>query len=153
MTRLVWLLAACALVLAAPAAGARQPYPVLVQRDGLRVYAPAKSGTWGRCPRTAQPVRDRDLPTAARATLLAVPLLYRNDRGVDVRDATARAARLGVVWTRSGLARATCGARVAARTIAVNVRFPRVTWSASLSSAVFFVSRVPDGWVIWHQAH
>jgi hypothetical protein len=156
MLRSVWPLVVivCGLAFAAPAAAAPQPYPVLVERDGLRVYGPVRSGTWGRCPRAAQPVRDRDLRVAARAALLAVPRLYRNDKQIDVRGATARSARLGTaVWTRWGLARSTCGRRAEARTIAVGVGFPRVNWSASLSSATFFVSRVRDGWVIWHQAH
>ena len=125
--------------------GAPQPYPVLVERAGVRVYARAEGLPWGRCPRGALPVRTRDLHGARRAVLLAVPPLYRDERPVDVRGAWARAARLGAAeWTRSGLARSTCGAEVARRTTAVAVRFPRVTWSASLSSATFFVSRVAD---------
>jgi hypothetical protein len=54
---------------------------------------------------------------------------------------------------RAGLARSTCGRRVAARTLAVHVGFPHVSGSASLSSATFFVARVREGWVLWHQAH
>lgn len=141
-----------ALAVGTPAAGT-QPYPVLVERAGSRVYAPAAGQAWGRCPRQAQPLRHRDLMGASRATLLAIPRLYARD-ALDHRGARARAARLGTAeWTRSGLARSSCGSRVAARTLAVGVGFPRITFSASMSSATYFVSRVPDGWVIWHQAH
>lgn len=134
--------------------GGPQPYPVLVERGGVRVYARADGQPWGRCPRGSLPVRTRDLNVARKAVLLAVPRLYRQEKLVDVRGARARAARLGAAeWTRAGLARSTCGTEVARRTIAVGVGFPRVTWSASVSSATFFVSRVADGWVIWHQAH
>lgn len=145
----------CGLAVATPAsAAAHQPYPVLVERDGLRVYAPARPGQWGRCPSAPQVVRARDLRAAGQAVLLAIPRLYARDAETDVRGATARTARLGgAVWTRAGLAHMTCGAAVAGRTIAVAVGFPRVNWSASLSSAVFFVSRVRNGWIIWHQAH
>lgn len=134
--------------------GDAQPYPVLVERADVRIYARAEGQPWGRCPHRVLPVRTRDLVGARRAVLLAIPRLYRNEKLVDVRGARARAARLGAgVWTRAGLARSACGTAVARRTIAVGVGFPRVTWSASLSSATFFVSRVADGWVIWHQAH
>jgi hypothetical protein len=133
-----------------------QPYPLLVERAALRVYAPGPRQPWGRCPRGTQTIVGRsDLRAAARAVLLAVPPLNARQRPpLDVRGATAHASRLGpMVWTRSGLARSTCGWMIASRTIAVGVRFPRVTWSASMSSATFFVSRVGDGWIIWHQAH
>lgn len=150
-----------ALVLAAIAAGttgaATQPYPVLVEKPGARVYAPAAGQPWGRCPKGAQPVRRQDLDAARRAVLLAVPRLYGRgpiDNRLDVRGARARAARLGTAdWTRGGLARSSCGSRVAVRTVAVGVGFPRITSSASMSSATFFVSRVSDGWIVWHQAH
>jgi hypothetical protein len=143
------------LVLAAPAAAA-SPYPLLAERDGLRVYAPAKGQQWGRCPRAALPLNTRDLGTAERAALLAVPLLYARypTPGLDVRGATARSERMGSsVNTRPGLARSTCGNRIAARTVVVHVGFPRVNWSASMSSATFFVAHVREGWILWHQAH
>lgn len=152
---MIFAVAAIVAVLApaAPASGT-QPYPVLVERDGLRVYARTPGQPWGRCPRGAMTVRKSDLAVASRAVLLAVPRLYARERYMDVRDATARAARLGsAVWTRAGLARSTCGTHVAQRTIAVGVTFPRINWSASLSGAVFFVTRVRDSWIIWHQAH
>jgi hypothetical protein len=57
------------------------------------------------------------------------------------------------VWTRWGLAKSTCGAAIVPRTFAVAVGFPRVNWSASLSSSTFFASRIRDGWIFWHQAH
>lgn len=148
------LLTLAVAALALGAGGEPQPYPVLVEQAGTRVYARAEGRSWGLCPRGALAVRARDLDGARKAVLLAVPRLYRQEKLVDVRGARARAARLGAAeWTRGGLARSTCGAEVARRTIAVAVGFPRVTWSASLSSATFFVSRVADGWVIWHQAH
>jgi hypothetical protein len=144
-----------ALAVSAPAAAA-PPYPLLAERDGIRVYGPAPGQAWGRCPR-AQPTRVHELPTAERAVLLAVPRLYSRERGpvrTDIRDATARAVRIGAsVSTRAGPARATCGRRISALSLAVHVGFPHVDWSASMSSATFFVARVREGWVLWHQAH
>jgi hypothetical protein len=152
------LLVAIAVLVLAPSAStsgsSTQPYPLLLERDGLRVYARQAGQPWGRCPRGARTLRQADLAVASRAVLLAVPRFYAREKQMDVRDARARAARLGsAVWTRAGLARSTCGSRTAGRTVAVAVAFPHVNWSASLSSAVFFVSRVGDGWIIWHQAH
>ncbi len=143
---------------AASDASALQPYPLLIERAGLRVYAPGRRQQWGLCPRGVKTVQRSDLRVASRAVLLAIPRLYAlrdtSTPRLDVRDATARADRLSTaVWTRAGLALSTCGLRIAERTIAVGVGFPRVNWSASLSSATFFVSRVGDGWIIWHQAH
>jgi hypothetical protein len=149
-------LAFVALGLAVPAAAA-PPYPLLVERDGLRVYGPTDGQRWGRCPGGALPVRAVELRIAERAVLLAVPRLYARQGSrprIEVRDARARALRIGAdVSTRAGLARATCGRTIAGRSLAVHVGFPHVTWSASLSSATFFVARVRDGWVLWHQAH
>lgn len=144
-------------LLFAASAVAAPPYPLLVEREGIRVYAPAPGQGWGRCPRGALTIAARGLRTAERAVLLAVPRLYARQRGkpeIDVRGARARALRIGAdVSTRPGLARSTCGARIARRSLAVHVGFPRVNWSASLSSATYFVARVREGWVIWDQAH
>lgn len=151
------VLAAVLVPSAAAGSGASQPYPVLVEQPGLRVYAPGLGEPWGRCPRGARALGTSDLRSAGRVALVGVTRLYARDTStprIDVRGASARAARLGTsVWTRAGLARTTCSAQIARRTIAVGVRFPRVNWSASLSSATFFVSRVGDGWIIWHRAH
>jgi hypothetical protein len=141
---------------ASNAAVKEQPYPLLVDRGGLRIFGPGAGQGWSRCPRGALPLRARDLRTAERAALHLVQVFVRQGRyrGRDTRGANARAARLGSgVWTRSGLAKSTCGRAIVPRTAAVGVGFPRVTWSASLSSATFFVSRVREGWIVWHQAH
>jgi hypothetical protein len=141
---------------AATAAGGEQPYPLLAEKGTLRVFGPQQGVAFGKCPHGVLPLRPSDRSTAARAALLLVRELRARGwyRGIDTRGATARAARLrSAVWTRSGLARSTCGAAIVPRTFAVAVGFPRVNWSASLSSSTFFVSRTREGWIFWHQAH
>jgi hypothetical protein len=153
------VLAAAALIgggVTAADAAPGQPYPVLVEREGLRVFGPTAGSQWGRCPKGALPLRRSHLETAERAALLLVSALAKRGwyDGIDTRGARARAARLRTaVWTRWGLAKSTCGSAIVPRTLAVAVGFPRVNWSASLSSSTFFASRVGRGWIFWHQAH
>jgi hypothetical protein len=152
---LVIAVAGAVLVTSAPAAR-EQPYPLLVDRGGLRVFGPSAGEPWGRCPRGALPLREPDLRTAERAALRLVSVFVRQgrNRGIDTRGAQARAARLrSAVWTRWGLAKSTCGRAIVPRTAAVAVGYPEMNWNASLSSSTSFVSRVPEGWIFWHQAH
>ena len=46
-----------------------------------------------------------------------------------------------------------CGARVAERTVIVQMLFPRMLPSASLSEAVVAASRFPDGYRVWEILH
>jgi hypothetical protein len=153
----VGLVALTTLALATTAAAGReQPYPLLVKEGGVRVFGPASPGQWGRCPNGVLPLRPSDRGAAARAGVLLVRELTAGGwyREVDTRGASAHAARLrSAVWTRWGLAKSTCGAAIVPRTFAVAVGFPRVNWSASLSSSTFFASRIREGWIFWHQAH
>jgi hypothetical protein len=48
---------------------------------------------------------------------------------------------------------ADCGARVAARSVEVDVTLPRVAKvSASLSQLTYFVAKTTQGWVVWERA-
>jgi hypothetical protein len=138
------------------AAPQKQPYPLLVDRGTLRVFGPGAEQPWGRCPRGALPLGRADLRKAEHVALQLVAVFKRQGRyrEIDTSGAHARAARLGsAVWTRWGLAKTTCGAAIVSRTLAVGVGYPRVNWSASLSSSTFFVSRIRAGWIFWHQPH
>jgi hypothetical protein len=151
-------LAAAALVASATAfAAGGSPYPLLVERGSVRIHAPAPGQRWGLCPREALALAPRQLAVARRAVLLGVPSLYRRlYRGtprIDTRGARARAGLARGGWPRHRDALQSCGRRVWRRTAVVDVVFPRVTFSASLSQASFYVSRVRGGWVIWHQVH
>ena len=46
-----------------------------------------------------------------------------------------------------------CGARARARTVVVELRFPRMAPSASLSEGVVDVSRFPNGYRVWAVVH
>jgi hypothetical protein len=54
---------------------------------------------------------------------------------------------------RYGQAVADCGARVASRSVEVDVTLPRVAKvSASLSELTYFVAKTTQGWVVWERA-
>jgi hypothetical protein len=46
-----------------------------------------------------------------------------------------------------------CGKKVAARTVVVQMLFPRMLPSASLSESVVFAGRFADGYRVWYVAH
>ena len=46
-----------------------------------------------------------------------------------------------------------CGAKARARTVVVELRFPRMEPSASLSEGVLDVSGFPDGYRVWRVVH
>jgi hypothetical protein len=46
-----------------------------------------------------------------------------------------------------------CGAKVARRTVVVQLLFPKMLPSASLSEGVVFVARFPRGYRVWEVAH
>jgi hypothetical protein len=110
-----------------------------------------------RCPTDALPLRRSDLPALRRFGLALAPHGVERlpgGRRIDYRDARAK-ARFPTFYT--GYVRSVCPARLATRVIArtadVSVGYPRVNWSASLSSSVFLVARTPRGLVGWAQMH
>jgi hypothetical protein len=107
----------------------------------------------GNCPTHALPLSARDLPSATAATLrfVAGPWARANPE-MDVRGASGRAG-LAPRNVRGGYARIKCGRTVWRRTAVVFVRLPRMGWSASLSSPVFYASRTSRGWLVWFQIH
>jgi hypothetical protein len=63
------------------------------------------------------------------------------------------AARATSAGARGRMVRRMCGRRVARRTVVVDLFFPAMLPSASLSQGTVFVSRVADGYHIWFVAH
>jgi hypothetical protein len=129
----------------------------------LVVLAPGATGADGRrprvtnrCPADAQPLRPSDLPALRRFGLALAPhgVDQVGSQTIDYRDARAKAS-FPTFYTR--YVRSVCPAAVATRVIArtadVSVSYPRVNWSASLSSSTFLVARTPSGLVGWAQMH
>lgn len=88
---------------------------------------------------------------AARAAVAAAPKLYKD---LNVKDAK-------VVWSKVATAAGPrgeqvafeCGKTIQARTVVVELQFPKELPSTSLSEGVVFVSRVKDGYQVWERAH
>lgn len=106
------------------------------------------------CPkqaRTALPLSAHATKKAARAALAAAPELYKE---TNVQGAT-------VVWSKRATAAGPrgeqvafeCGRRIQARTVVVELRFPKELPSTSLSEGVVFVSRFKGGYRVWERAH
>jgi hypothetical protein len=106
------------------------------------------------CPTRAQaalPLSAHATKKAARAALAAAPERYK---GLNVTGAM-------VVWSkvataagpRGGEVAFQCGKEIQARTIVVELRFPKELPSRSLSEGVVFVSRFTSGYQVWEVAH
>lgn len=124
---------------------------------GALVVAGLTAATAGGAPaRSSCPVGALVLPHgaeshAAKAALAQAARAYPglNTRGAKVVSAT-RATKAGPRGAQVGR---TCGARARARTIVVELNFPRMAPSASLSEGVVDVSRFANGYRIWAVVH
>ena len=119
--------------------------------------SPERPRVTNRCPARPLPLRPADLPALRRAGLAVAQhgvMQVPGQRAIDYRGAHAT-ARIGTFYTR--YVRQRCPGRQAAtliaRTADVAVSYPRITWSASLSSSVFLVARTAQGYVAWAQMH
>jgi hypothetical protein len=75
-------------------------------------------------------------------------------RGADTRHAQVLSAdRSAFAGARGSQVRQQCGAKVARRTVVVQLLFPKMLPSASLSEGVVFVARFPRGYRVWEMAH
>ncbi|MGA2165772.1 MAG: hypothetical protein ABSH36_15075 [Solirubrobacteraceae bacterium] len=119
---------------------------------GLAAAKDAKAP--GTCPtraKAALPLSANATKKASQAALVAAPERYK---GLDVSGAT-------VVWSkvatgagvRGGEVAFQCGKTIQARTIVVELRFPKELPSSSLSEGVVFVSRFKGGYKVWEVAH
>jgi hypothetical protein len=120
----------------------------------LLVAALAAGGARGasvHCPAGAHTLRADSVARAAKVALARVSSAYR---GYDTKGATvvsaAWASAAGPWGNEVGRQ---CGARAAARTVVVQLRFPRMAPSASLSQGVVDVSRFAHGYRIWAVVH
>jgi hypothetical protein len=106
------------------------------------------------CPQTARPLPADALAGATRAALRQAPSLYGGPGGIDTRDRRAtRAALARVAGARGRQVRRECGRRIQRRTVVVDLEFPHMLPSASLSQGTVFVARVGRRYRVWEVAH
>jgi hypothetical protein len=88
---------------------------------------------------------------AAGRALAQAPKLYPdlNTTGAEVMAAD----RSAFAGARGREVSAMCGKKVAARTVVVQMLFPKMLPSASLSQAVVFVGKFAHGYGVWFVAH
>jgi hypothetical protein len=129
------------LTLSSVAALASRPaYPLLVSRDGLRVYGPPIRPNVP-CPHLLA-LPSGFLATGRRAVALAMPPFAArlNENG---RDPIVSVRRHAFDPIAGG-----CGRTAWRRSFVAFVRLPHVC-CASLSQHSFFVGRIASGWVLW----
>jgi hypothetical protein len=106
------------------------------------------------CPKRAKvalPLSANATKKAGQAALAAAPERYR---GLDVKGATVAWSKVATAaGPRGGEVAFQCGKKIQARTIVVELRFPKERPSASLSEGVVFVSRFTGGYQVWEVAH
>jgi hypothetical protein len=96
------------------------------------------------CPRGARELPRGALGPATRAALMAVP------RDSEHRGAIATiAARAPYDTARGAPARRRCGASAQRRTVVVDLLYPKLQPSQSLSQGVVYVSRFKSGYRVW----
>jgi hypothetical protein len=113
--------------------------------------APPASAPSGHCPKNALRLPGAGVARAAEQALSEAASDYP---GVDTQRARVQAAdRSAFAGPRGGEVRSQCGAAVARRTVVVQLLFPKMLPSASLSEGVVFVARFAHGYRVWEVAH
>jgi hypothetical protein len=103
------------------------------------------------CPASIQPLPADGVQHAADEALAAAAKLYP---GINTKGAEAMAAaRSAFAGVRGQQVTAMCGSQVAGRTVVVQMLFPAMLPSASLSQSVVFAGRFADGYRVWFVAH
>jgi hypothetical protein len=118
------------------------PYPLLVNRDGLRVYGPP-TRPHVPCPHLLT-LPPHYLATARRAVALAMPPFEARlkENGRDPIVSVVPAIR-GFSPIAGG-----CGRAAWRRSFVAFVRLPHIC-CASLSQHSLFLGRIRSGWVLW----
>jgi hypothetical protein len=113
------------------------------------VPAITSAAVTGRCPANAAPLPAEAIARAADQARIEAPALYKN-RGPAVVELAWRAVFRLNVWAAAPFH---CSSQVRTRTIVVDLLFPKMLPSASLSEGVVFVSLFPTGYQVWDVAH
>lgn len=129
-----------------------EEYTVLARDADFVVLGPSSGQTFGWCPAEPLGIDEGDFSEASRAAVLGITTPAKATATMskafdEARPTDAAMATESPEYFQDAVAR--CGSLVQSRTIVVTVSFPNVTWSASLASASFYVSRLDEGWVVW----
>jgi hypothetical protein len=104
------------------------------------------------CPASAQgilPLRRDSVAKAAKRALV----FAKQPAGVKPRTEVMASDRSAFAGARGGEVEFMCGAKAARRTVVVQLLFPWLLPSASLSEGVLFVGRFRGGYQVWFVAH
>jgi len=146
--RILVLSAALAACLAAAGASALASGPSASQ--AAQPPAVTTSAAQGRCPsHHPLPLPSEAVARAADQARIRAPALARGF-GPAVVELSARAAYAGAY---GGIVRHLCGKLVFRRAVVVELLFPKMLPSASLSQGVVFVSLFSTGYQVWYVYH
>ena len=148
MRRLIIISAAAAVVLAGAQAAALAFRPVAT-RAATPLRADVSHMALGRCPKDALPLPAEAVARAADQARIQAPALYKGF-GPAVVELVWRAKFKLTVWAAAPFH---CSPRARNRTVVVDLLFPKMLPSASLSEGVVFVSLFRTGYQIWDVAH
>lgn len=148
MRRLIIICVAVAVVVAGAVAGALAFRPA-----AARAVSPLRPGVsqvaLGRCPAGVLPLPAEAVARAADQARIEAPALYKGFGQAVVELAWLAKFRLNV-WAAAPFG---CSPQVRNRTVVVDLLFPKMLPSASLSEGVVFVSLFPAGYQVWDVAH
>jgi hypothetical protein len=102
-----------------------------------------------RCPRGVLPLPAEAVARAADQARIQAPALYQGFGPAVVELAWLAKFKLNV-WAAAPF---TCNSQVRNRTVVVDLLFPKMLPSASLSEGVVFVSLFRTGYRVWQVAH
>lgn len=147
LIRSLMIASAGVVLVAAPALPANSPYPLLVNKPGLRVYGPPLRANVP-CPSLFS--LSHDAPGIARKAVSLSMRPFELRLKLDGRDASVSVRPA----TRSGFSPAAggCGRATWRRSLVAFVVLPHIR-SASMSQHTFAVGRTRSGWVLWAWIH
>ena len=110
---------------------------------------PTSSATSNSCPTKALPLKGESVARAADQARIEAPTLYKGFGPAEVELAWRAKFRLNV-WASTPF---NCSDKLRRRTVVVDLLFPKMLPSASLSEGVVLVSRFPTGYRVWEVGH
>lgn len=111
--------------------------------------ATTTAATLGQCPAKPLALPSEAVARAADQARIQAPALAKGF-GTAVVELSARAAYAGAY---GGIVKHLCGKLAFRRTVVVELLFPKMLPSASLSQGVVFVSLFSTGYQVWHVYH
>lgn len=153
MRRILVIGAVVAVTLAVGVAGVAAFQPSSTQAAGLHAAGPASAAAVGccRCPKaTPLPLPADGVDRAADQARIQAPFLYGPKSGPAVVELASRAIFRLQVWASTPFQ---CSNLVRQRTVVVDLLFPKMLPSASLSEGVVLVSLFKTGYQVWEVGH